>query len=226
MTGQAAGDRRGRGFTLVELITVMGIIGILISLVLSAVYSATQGAARTNTEALFKTLDSALSRYKDDWTNYPWHNATGTQYPSMGVVRVDYNPLVPIASNPAFAADGKEAALAAALGMGERKGPYLPAGTQMTDRQVASSAGAVYTYRLIVDGWGRPIRYYPPDLAVATQRLAPDGGTVTYVPNLAPQAPGSPYYPTYRYVGPPVIESRGSEENDDRDNMFNAGGIQ
>jgi prepilin-type N-terminal cleavage/methylation domain-containing protein len=157
------------GFTLVELLTVMGILGILVALVVGAAYSISQHAARTETEQTLSTIQAGLSKYFDDWHKYPWYEEDnqwgGARFhPLMGQVRggireeAGYRPL-----------DGRDlsrergdpaaACLYASLAMDERNGPYY-----------TGSGGNVETltleeedkYTVFVDGWGRPVHYFQP----------------------------------------------------------------
>ena len=66
------GKRRGPGgFTLVELLVVMGIIGLLISLLLPAVNVAITAARKAGTANIITQLDTALAAFKGDWGIYP-----------------------------------------------------------------------------------------------------------------------------------------------------------
>jgi len=204
-----------RGFTLVELITVMGIIGILIAMIIGAVQAVHDNVAEQNTRGLFAALEGALKSYYTDWNNYPWHDQ-GHPYPLMGVVHQDYNPLIADAQN--FQSNGKEAMLVAALGMTQRKagGGYLAAAA---GQLVMRKAGVgTTTFPLFADGWGRPIRYYPPQMAYLSPIPARSTG-VSYDPGLKKNAQGM-------YQGFPVIESTGRNELDDSDNLVNYGTIK
>ncbi|MFZ5644802.1 MAG: type II secretion system protein [Bacillota bacterium] len=53
-----------KGFTLVELMVVMAIIGVLIAIALPVYNSATDGANKRVVEANLRTIDSAITQYK------------------------------------------------------------------------------------------------------------------------------------------------------------------
>ncbi len=78
-----ARESRRNGFTLVELLTVMGIIVILISLLLPALGTVNRYAKKVKQRAQFHAFDVALELYKNEFDEYPdsgLQDATGQPY--------------------------------------------------------------------------------------------------------------------------------------------------
>ena len=72
-SGDSGGARAGagRGFTLVELLVVMGIIAILVSLLFSAITGVMVAVRRAATANVINTLGVALDAFRNDWGVYP-----------------------------------------------------------------------------------------------------------------------------------------------------------
>ncbi len=68
--------RRRRGFTLIELIIVMAIIGILAGLVMTAAQSAKRRATMTKARAAISGLETALGMFQLDVGAYPYGAGT------------------------------------------------------------------------------------------------------------------------------------------------------
>lgn len=66
-----AGRRRTDGFTLIEILIVIVIMGLLISLVAPALFSKVSSSQRKTTMAQMQMLSTALDTYRLDIGNYP-----------------------------------------------------------------------------------------------------------------------------------------------------------
>ena len=138
-----------RAFTLVELITVMAILGILVTLMVGAYQGIQRRAATNATKEMFMALNTALRAFYDDFGYYPWGTDSGDY---MGRVS---NELKPISSGELK----EEAILYAALTARVRHGPYFKGGGAKTVFQEQGNT----RFLVFGDGWGRPIHYRPPE---------------------------------------------------------------
>jgi prepilin-type N-terminal cleavage/methylation domain-containing protein len=79
--------RKPRGFTIVEVVTVIAIITILLGLLISAVLGIQNKAKRAKSEALFGKLITSLAAYRQDNGAYP-NIGTGSE---SGDMLIDLN---------------------------------------------------------------------------------------------------------------------------------------
>ena len=170
-----------RGFTLVELVTVMGILAILVALIVGAAQGVSDLAARKTTERILASLDSALVHYYEDWGKFPWYQEESDPDLAelLGAV-AGSDPrdrslpkYCPIPIQGRFENE-VEAMLYATLNMRERNGPYMPAGSPNV-KIVPFTVS--WKYRVYVDAWGRPVHYFQPQGDSKVPLLMSEGRT-------------------------------------------------
>jgi len=63
--------RRERGFTLIEIMVVVIILGILASLIAPNIFSVLEDAEQSSTQTQIKQLETALGLYRMNYSRYP-----------------------------------------------------------------------------------------------------------------------------------------------------------
>jgi prepilin-type N-terminal cleavage/methylation domain-containing protein len=72
------------GFTLVELLTVLGILAILVAILMPAISAARRSAKTAATKAMIASIDTSIESFHVDFKRYPRSGQTGNGYPLVG----------------------------------------------------------------------------------------------------------------------------------------------
>lgn len=154
-------------FTLVELLTVIGIIAVLITLLFPAFSKATDIVHTSMTRKTFKELGAGLDAFHNDWKVYPPSRPCAAAYPFDTVNQRDpasgEKPTGP--SNLVYYLIGP-----AATGWGINGGGYTPVLAPRSDPQANPAATTTGTL---------PTRSYGPYFQTTPDRYAFDPGTTS-----------------------------------------------
>ena len=134
MTSSLRRNFRSSGFTLVELLVVIGMIVLLVAIAIPVVSRAHRAALRTTMAADLAVISNALEAYKGDFGDYPRRTVTdiaGTPITGAAILcwaLVAPGPAVPPPSANGLPGDGADGPGFRTRGTsGAVKGPYLPA---------------------------------------------------------------------------------------------------
>jgi len=143
--GPAATTRpRGRGFTLIEMLVTMAILGILAGILIPVIASARRLAKIGATKTLLSQIEAALDRYNDDWGAYPPDYAVNDTNSPTG--QVPTNDTTPAACLYFYLATPDLSA----------RHPYIEL---QAETQCRNNGDGDPEYDVIVDSWDRPILY-------------------------------------------------------------------
>jgi prepilin-type N-terminal cleavage/methylation domain-containing protein len=172
--------REYRGFTLLELLIVITILGILAALTLGAFRFAQESAARNRTVSAHATIRVGLEQYHEKWGEYPEPANPEEQDSFIGhamntagahmlyqAIRGDGNSAIRLKSAPPGGVEESDGQVSE----NERENAL---GTSDIPKSMISPANAIIgttVPRILVDGWNRPFQYVkaaPVDAAVRT----------------------------------------------------------
>ncbi len=144
------------GFTLVELLVVIGIIAVLISLLVPAVMSAMKGGDKTRISLQIQTLSIGLEAYKTDFGTYPRSNETlsGVTTRRIGGA-VLQRWLVGAGDNDGTTGAGYRISDRTGAAAAVAKGPYIQA-NQLRLTQAANNSNTF----VFLDAAGNAFYYY------------------------------------------------------------------
>src|SRR5690348_10783248 len=86
MKSDRCSARTMRGFTVIDLLVLVAIIGIIAALMLPALARAKASAKSAACKSNFRQIGLALSLYVDDFAQYPWSQARVTNGGAMSFV--------------------------------------------------------------------------------------------------------------------------------------------
>lgn len=145
-----------RGFTMVEMLIVVVIIGLLIAITVPAIHLARKAIETGATEQLMASLTIAMEAYKQDHRGFPPSDADASSdmFGLSGLSGWPGAALMTQAVTGASASDGKKG-LGFRVGgasTGPVSGPYMDPG----EDELKEIGGRFY----FVDQWDQPILYY------------------------------------------------------------------
>ena len=165
-----------KGFTLIEVLTVVSIIAILAVLTISGIQSAQTRAKTSDTQARIKFLDDCLTRYQKDNGEYPTPaNANAT----VSLFHQDWTSGAAACLYQALTGDGTDQILGykprAGTTAGSSTGELGSTGEEVYVKEMAGSTKTwfknVGNSWIILDGFGLPFQYIPRDLRAADNKL-------------------------------------------------------
>jgi prepilin-type N-terminal cleavage/methylation domain-containing protein len=155
---------RARGFTLVELLVVIGIIVLLLGVAFTVGRSVTNSGRMRQTEQTIRVLDTALSEYIHSQDGVPPAWVVDPRSASASPKSV-----IPIVDGRGRTGGGAEVVIdSTALFMLQCRGlPQIESKFRDLDaklvREIEVDVGnGVERITSVIDGWGRPIRYVHP----------------------------------------------------------------
>jgi prepilin-type N-terminal cleavage/methylation domain-containing protein len=150
--------RRVGGFTLVELLVVIGIIVLLFSIATPIIMTARRNAERVRTQGDLNTIAMALDAYKADFKDYPRPDLADPTRPVLAWALIGPWDAVAAGGNPGDGADGPgfrtQWNVLVNPPVGSKVfGPYLP--PEKFNTEILN--GNVY----LLDRYGTRIEYFP-----------------------------------------------------------------
>jgi prepilin-type N-terminal cleavage/methylation domain-containing protein len=178
------------GFTLVELLVVMGIILVLIALLFPSLNAAWKGSVRTRVGADLATIATALEAYKQDYGDYPrvYADNTGPLVLTMALVGPgDRNY------------DGQDGPGWRPRVGGKVQPAYLPAEKFPIVHAVETRATPPIdpNFGVLGDRWNSPILYIPGNKGANPRDPGPASGYVAEAPHVSQTATAGARKPMY-----------------------------
>lgn len=163
-----------KGFSLIEMLVVIGIIAVLAGILLPVAYRASRQASLTKLAADLQIISSALEAYRSDFGDYPRLRAIPDRItppnksPDRGSVILAWSLIgpYPLSFTPTLPGDGANGTgFRIRPGQGKVYGPYIPADRFRTagaiDYDLSPNIPIASGELALIDGFGSPILYYP-----------------------------------------------------------------
>jgi prepilin-type N-terminal cleavage/methylation domain-containing protein len=178
--GAASAARKAGGFTLVEMLVVIGIVVLLVGLAAPMITRAWKAGDRARTYSDLQAIAGALEAYRQDHGDYP--RVSGPPYvgadPNWSGARMLCRALIApgpaAAPTPQLIPDGNEGPGFRIRGtQGKVYGPYLKLETfKLGDPSNPTLPSPVTGQLALLDRYGKPILYFPASAAKPNIRVA------------------------------------------------------
>ncbi|MBI1189960.1 MAG: prepilin-type N-terminal cleavage/methylation domain-containing protein [Tepidisphaera sp.] len=179
-----AARRRRRAFSLLELLVVIGIIGVLITISVVVGSAVTAGAKQRLTEDTIRVLDASMEAFvksngsiPDPWTRITDQSTSTSIYLPVADARnmSDSETSLLPPGNQILNSVGLYIGQAALVPEAQTAIATLP--SRAVRRVTNTIGGTQVTLTTAIDGWGRPIRYVHPAFQGAwANRASPSSG--------------------------------------------------
>ena len=188
MTSSLRHNRAPRGFTLIEMLVVMGIILLIISILLPTLNRASREASRARIAADFQVISQALDAYKADFGDYPRPGLLPNGNPVGGAQILCWALIGPGDAGDGFGnplgTDGQAGPGFRVRGtQGTVYGPYLALdrfkyGILDNNGNIQTNSATDDTQNVIADRYNHPILYFVANKAAVDS--SPNGYTGTW----------------------------------------------
>ncbi len=144
---------RAAGFTLVELLVVVGIIMLLVGISIGVIAGFKKYSEKAVNQAFIDTLEMAIGSYQNDMGVYPASSAQDSYYRYWSGCGLLYQALI---GGENAGIDGRDGEGFRLIKAGDIKGPYIDTSKLKSGMEGRSSR----QYPVFLDLYGNPVMYY------------------------------------------------------------------